>query len=407
MSWIDIEPGSDFPLTNLPYGIGIPAGCGSPRPVVAIGDHAVCLATLAEEGLLEGTGPDPLADFTSPTLNAFMARGPEVWSKVRSRLTELLSDAGARDRVQVALLPTTGLSLVLPWSLGDYVDFYSSRHHAENLGRIFRPDSEPLMPNWLHMPIGYHGRAGTVVVSGTPIHRPTGQRKPAAELMPSFGPSVRLDIEAEVGFVIGMPSALGERVSTAEVEEHVFGLVLVNDWSARDIQAWEYQPLGPFLGKSFATSVSPWIVPLAALDAARVPRETEPDNPLLLDYLRPAADWGFDLAMEVHWNGTTVSRPPFATMHWTMDQQLAHATVNGASVRTGDLFASGTVSGPEPAQRGSFIELSWNGRDPVDVGGEPRSFLEDGDEVAITATAPAVGGGTLGFGGVAGRIIPA
>lgn len=411
MTWIDVADGSDFPLANLPYGVGIPNSPPGhhtrPRPLVAIGDTVVCLATVAEAGLLDGTGPDPFADFTSPTLNAFMARGPEVWSKVRIRLTELLTDESSRDRMQESLIGADDVTLRLPWAVGDYVDFYSSRHHAENLGRIFRPDAEALMPNWLHMPIGYHGRAGTVVVSGTEIRRPCGQRKPPTEAAPSYGPSVRLDIEAEVGFVIGTPTALGERVSTGEAADHIFGVVLVNDWSARDIQAWEYQPLGPFLGKSFATSVSPWVVPLAALEDARVPAETGADDPEVLDYLKPSAPWGFDLAMEVEWNGTVVSRPPFKTMHWTMDQQLAHATVNGASIRTGDLFASGTVSGPAPEQRGSFIELSWNGRDPVEVAGGTRTFLQDGDEVIIRATAPAVGGGTLGFGSVSGRILPA
>ena len=399
MTWLPIPDGSDFPLSNLPYGVGA-AG-----PLVAIGDYVLGLAALADAGLLEGTGPDPKGDFHASTLNPFMARGARVWEAVRARLTELLSDAANENAVSPALALRSQTQLVMPFAVGDYVDFYSSRAHAENLGRIFRPDAEALMPNWLHMPIGYHGRGGTVVVSGTAIRRPHGQRKAPSDVAPSFGPSARLDIEAEVGFVVGVGSALGDSISTADLAQHVFGVVLVNDWSARDLQAWEYQPLGPFLGKSFATSISPWVVPLAALDAARVPAHTGPDDPVILDYLKPAEQWGLDISLEVEWNGTVVSRPPFAEMQWTMDQQLAHATVNGASVRTGDLFASGTVSGSATDQRGSFIELSWNGRDLVRLDdGSSRSFLEDGDTIVIRASAPAVGGGRLGFGEVKGVI---
>jgi fumarylacetoacetase len=278
--------------------------------------------------------------------------------------------------------------------------------HAENVGRILRPDGEPLTPNWKHLPIGYHGRAGTVVVSGTQVVRPCGQRKPPGADTPTYGPSTRLDIEAEVGFVVGVPSVLGQRVSAGTFRDHVFGVVLVNDWSARDLQAWEYVPLGPFLGKSFATSISPWVVPLAALEGARVapPRQDPPPQ----DYLRDEEGWGLDLELEVRWNGTVVSRPPFGSMYWTPAQQLAHLTVNGASLRTGDLYASGTVSGPEPDQRGSFLELSWNGRDQVRLDdGSTRSFLEDGDTVTISAWAPGAEGAQIGFGEVTGTIAPA
>jgi fumarylacetoacetase len=290
--------------------------------------------------------------------------------------------------------------------VGDYVDFYSSEHHATNVGRLFRPDGDALTPNWKHLPIGYHGRSGTVVVSGTPIVRPSGQRKAPADAMPSYGPSRRLDIEAEVGFVVGTPSPLGKPVGADAFRDVVFGVVLVNDWSARDVQAWEYVPLGPFLGKSFATSVSPWVVPLEALESARVDPPAQDPQPL--PYLHDPEAWGLDLALEVRWNGSVVSRPPFATMYWTPAQQLAHLTVNGASVRTGDLYASGTVSGPERDQRGSFLELSWNGEDPVKLDdGSTRTFLEDGDEVAISATAPGADGVRIGFGEVTGRIMPA
>jgi fumarylacetoacetase len=271
---------------------------------------------------------------------------------------------------------------------------------------MFRPGSDPLTPQWKHLPIGYHGRAGTVVPSGTPVVRPNGQKRPADGGLPGFGPSARLDIEAEVGFVVGTPSQLGKPVSVDDFREHVFGVCLVNDWSARDIQAWEYVPLGPFLAKSFATSVSPWIVPLDALEAARVPAPERTHE--LRPYLREKEDWGLDLTLEVRINGHLVSRPPFSSMYWTAAQQLAHMTVNGASLRTGDFYASGTVSGPEPEQRGSFMELTWGGENPLKLpDGSTRAFLEDGDEITITATAPGVDGTVIGFGAVTGRIEPA
>jgi fumarylacetoacetase len=269
------------------------------------------------------------------------------------------------------------------------VDFYSSEHHATNVGRLFRPGQPPLPPNWKHLPIGYHGRAGTVVVSGTGIRRPWGQRR-----VGDTGPTERLDIEAEVGFVVGVPSTLGEAVPASRFAEHVFGVVLVNDWSARDIQAWEYQPLGPFLGKSFATSISAWVTPLDALAEAWVP--APPQDPPVVDYLAEPERKGLDLRLEVEWNGQVVSRPPFRTMYWTPAQQLAHLTVNGASLRTGDLYASGTVSGPERAESGSLLELTWGER-----------FLADGDSVTIRATAPGPGGTVIALGEVTGTIQPA
>jgi fumarylacetoacetase len=265
---------------------------------------------------------------------------------------------------------------------------------------------EPLLPNWRHLPVGYHGRAGTLVVSATPIVRPSGQRKAPTDEAPTFGPSVRLDIEAEVGFVVGAGSAIGQPVPAGRLADHVFGVVLVNDWSARDIQAWEYVPLGPFLGKSFATSVSAWVLPLAALAGARV--EPPVQDPPPLPYLADPDPWALDLRLEVALNGTVVSRPPFASMYWTPGQQLAHLTVNGASLRPGDLFASGTVSGPERGERGSFLELSWNGAEPIRLAdGTERAFLLDGDEVTITATAPDGRGGCVALGPVSGRVLPA
>ncbi|MFL6022184.1 MAG: fumarylacetoacetate hydrolase family protein, partial [Marmoricola sp.] len=260
--------------------------------------------------------------------------------------------------------------------------------------------------NWKHLPIGYHGRAGTVVVSGTPVRRPTGQGRPSSDGgPPPFGPSRRLDIEAELAFVVGTPTDLGTRVATTGFADHVFGVTPLNDWSARDIQAWEYVPLGPFLGKSFATSVSPWVTPLAALEAARVPLPGQ--DPAPLEYLRVAEPAGFDIAFEVLLNGELVSRPPYAAMYWSPAQMLAHLTVNGASLRTGDVFASGTISGDERAQRGSFLELSWGGAEPFLAGGRERTFLEDGDEVILRASAPGALGGRIALGEVTGRITPA
>ncbi|GAA0565285.1 fumarylacetoacetase [Paractinoplanes ferrugineus] len=394
MSWLELPAGTGFGLANLPYGI-FTSGPDDRRTGVAVGDRVLDLAAV--------TG-DPV--HATGSLNAFMAQGPAAWSRLRRRLVDLLTDESHRSAVEPHLHPAAAVTMHLPVEVADYVDFYSSRHHAENLGRMFRPGTPPLTPNWTHLPIGYHGRAGTVQVSGTPVVRPNGQRK-SPDAAPSLGPSRRLDIEAEVGFVVGVPTALGESVALGEFDQHVFGVCLVNDWSARDLQAWEYVPLGPFLGKSFLTSMSPWIVPVEALAAARVapPARAEPLLPYLDDTEHP---WGLDLALEVRLNGELISSPPFAEMYWTPAQQLAHLTVNGASLRTGDLFASGTVSGPARDQRGSLIELSWGGAEPLTLaGGGTRTFLEDGDEVTITATAPAADGSRLSFGAVTGRIAPA
>jgi fumarylacetoacetase len=391
MSAIEIPDGSPFGLDNLPYGV-FSVGGAPPRVGVRVSDSVLDLAAaLADEV------------FEAPSLNPFMATGPARWAAVRARITELLAGRAVPD---AAVFSLAEVELRLPFEVADYVDFYASEHHASNLGRLFRPSNpEPLMPNWKHLPVGYHGRAGTVVVSGTDIVRPSGQRKGPSDPAPVFGPSTRLDIEAELGFVVGVGSPLGTPVAAADFADHVFGAVLVNDWSARDLQAWEYVPLGPHLGKSFATSVSPWVVPLAALQRARVPLPGQ--DPAVLPYLRESADWGLDIDLAVEWNGEVVSRPPYRTMYWSPAQMLAHMTVNGASTRTGDLFASGTVSGPDRDQRGAFIELTWGGAEPITVGGSPRTFLEDGDTIAITATAPGAAGGRIGFGEVTGVVRPA
>jgi fumarylacetoacetase len=430
-------------LDHLPYGVAVLAE-DTRHLLVRIGDHALDLHEAASAGMFDGLGrgsaqlgglrgssdqfdglgrgsaqfggvPGRPGEFggasdeeirrilLAPLLNPLMAAGPEVWAAVRERIVTILTDAGSQDRA--VLRPVRGLHLVLAWQVGDYVDFYSSRHHAENVGRMFRPDAEPLLPNWTYMPVGYHGRAGTVVVSGTEIVRPCGQLVPAGFSDPVYGPSGKLDLEAEVGFVVGVPTSPGHRVSTVDFERQVFGVVLVNDWSARDLQAWEYVPLGPFLAKSFATSVSRWVTPLAALSGARVPGPVQ--NPPVLEYLSQPGDRGYDLTLEVRCNGELISRPPFASMYWSPAQQLAHLTVNGASLRTGDLYASGTVSGPEKDQRGSFLELAWNGAEPLVLAdGSSRSFLADGDEVTVEATAPSASG-NLTLGAVTGRIRPA
>ncbi|WP_242883538.1 fumarylacetoacetase [Actinomadura litoris] len=389
MTRIAIPADSPFGLANLPYGVFSTPGL-SPRVGVRVANTVVDLAAALGDDV-----------FARPSLNPFMAQGYGRWVEVRERIIDLVSG----DVPGSAVHPVGAITPHLPIEVADYVDFYASEHHASNLGRLFRPDSEPLMPNWKHLPVGYHGRAGTVVASGTDIVRPSGQRKAPSEDTPSYGPSRRLDIEAEVGFIVGTTSPLGTPVSTDEFSEHVFGAVLLNDWSARDIQAWEYVPLGPFLGKSFATSISPWVVPLLALESARV--ATPPQDPEPLPYLQEKNPWGLDLNLVVEWNGQVVSRPPYREMYWSPAQMLAHMTVNGASSRTGDLFASGTVSGPEKDQRGAFIELTWGGKEPVEVNGEPRTFLEDGDEVTISATAPGASGASISFGEVRGRVLPA
>lgn len=406
MTWLDLPESTGFGITNLPYGIFSPGAPGDrppaarlsagdgPRTGVAIGDQVLDLAGL--------TG-DPV--HATGSLNAFMAQGPESWAALRAMITEWLTDPAHRERVTPHLLPMDSVTMWMPFEVADYVDFYSSRDHAENLGQMFRPGSPALTPNWTHLPIGYHGRSGTVQLSGTPVVRPQGQR--LTDGNPTFGASRRLDIEAEVGFVVGVPSALGVPVPIGDFSSYVFGVCLVNDWSSRDLQAWEYVPLGPFLGKSFLTSVSPWVVPLAALSSARVkpPVRDEALQPYLEDADEP---WGLDLSLEVRLNGAVVSRPPFRGMYWTAAQQLAHMTVNGASLRTGDLYASGTVSGPSREERGSLIELSWNGTEPLSLpDGSTRTFLEDGDEVTITATAPGPDGSRLSFGSVTGQVQPA
>lgn len=415
-SWVSVPAGSDFPLENLPYGVfsknGAPGRIGA-----AIGDHIFDLYAAAEAGLFDGVISRAVLE--SHSLDLLLGAGRDAWSALRARLTELLRSEGShfdavdRDRL---LVRQSEAQMAMPFHVGDYVDFYSSLEHATNLGKIFRPDGEPLLPNWRWIPIGYHGRSSTIVVDGTPVTRPSGQRKPPDAAEPTFGPSRLLDIELEVGFVTGPGNRMGTRIPVEAAREHIFGLVLVNDWSARDIQAWEYQPLGPFLGKSFATSISPWLVTLDALEPYRVPGP--PQYPEPLPYLHCSEPWNYDISLAVELQtqkmreegvaSEIVSRSNFKYMYWNMAQQLAHATANGTAVRPGDLYASGTISGPEPQSYGSFIELSWRGAKPLHLAnGERRSFLEDGDTVTLRGCCEAPGKPRIGFGSVSGTIVPA
>jgi fumarylacetoacetase len=401
VTWLGVPATHPFGVQTLPYGSFTTAGAPRPRVGVAIGEHVLDV-TAAAAALL----PAHAHLFAAGSLDALLAAGPPAWAAVRAAVTGWLTDDRHRGTVEPLLVAAADATMLLPFTVADYVDFYSSEHHASNVGRIFRPGSDPLPPNWKHLPLGYHGRAGTVVVSGTPVVRPSGQRRePGGEVV--FGPSVRLDVEAEIAYVVGVPSTPGRGVPLHRFAEHVFGVCLLNDWSARDIQAWEYRPLGPFLGKSFATSVSPWVVPLAALAHAWV--APPPRDPRPLPYLDDAGTaGGLDLALEVRLGGHVIARPPGAALYWTPAQQLTHLTSGGAPLRTGDLYASGTVSGPEPGQRGSLLELTWDGAQPLTLpGGRTRTFLEDGDEVVISGSAPGPGGSRVGFGEVTGRIVPA
>jgi fumarylacetoacetase len=416
-SWVDVPADSDFTLQNLPYGI-FSDERSAPRAGVAIGAQVVDLHALARRGLLDDVAPDPVGLLSSPTLNPFLAAGRGVWRGVRERLVELLAEDGdptVRDHPDGALLPVTDATLHVPVAVGDFVDFYSSLEHARNLGRMFRPDGDPLLPNWRHLPVGYHGRSSTIVVSGTGVHRPRGQRLVDGDVV--FGPTQALDFELEVGFLTGGPAnALGHPVAAGDAREHIFGMVLVNDWSARDVQAWEYQPLGPFLGKSFATSISPWVVPLAALEPYLVPGPEQVPPPLA--YLAVEEPWNVDLHLQVALETpamrdggqapAVVARTNARLLYWNMAQQLAHATANGAVARPGDLFASGTISGAADDSRGSMIELTWRGQHPLRLpDGSRRGFLEDGDRVLLTGWCGGDGRPRVGFGDLWNVVQPA
>jgi len=414
-SWVPAAADSDFPLANLPYGVF--SGPGDEAHLgVAIGDAIFDLSLASQEGLFEGVADARLLE--AETLNPLLAAGRGVWTAVRARLTELLradSTAIAPSARDGFLVERGAVRMRKPFEPGDYVDFYSSLEHATNLGKILRPGSEPLLPNWRWIPIGYHGRSSTIVVDGTGVVRPRGQRK-GPDGAPLFGPSTMLDVELEVGFVTGPGNRMGTAIPPERARDHIFGLVLVNDWSARDIQAWEYQPLGPFLGKSFATSISPWVVTLDALEPYRVPGP--PQDPQPLDYLQCGQAWNYDVELtieiqtrEMRDRGLPpqiVSRSNYKDMYWNMAQQLAHATVNGTAIRPGDLYASGTISGSDAGSYGSLIELTWRGERPLELSsGERRAFLEDGDTVTMRGWCAAPGKPRIGFGSVSGTIVPA
>jgi fumarylacetoacetase len=414
-SFIEVKPDSDFPIQNLPYGIFEPRN-QIPRAGIAIGDYVLDLSVIDEAGLLNGTGAEGKDIFNSSSLNGYMALGRNVWKAVRKKIQYLLDSETAilRDNETLrakAFYPLTDINMHLPANIGDYTDFYASKEHATNVGTIFRGAENALMPNWKHVPIGYHGRASSIVLSGTNIRRPLGQRKTLDEENPVFGPSVQLDFELEMGWFIGPGNNLGEPIPVDTAEDHVFGMVLVNDWSARDIQAWEYQPLGPFLAKNFATSVSPWIVPLEALEPFR---ESGPvQEPTPLPYLQQKKDGAFNINLEVYIrpknnkSETKITKTNFNYMYWSVAQQIAHHTITGCNLRPGDMHASGTISGPDRSERGSMLELTWRGAEPLDLNqGEKRVWIEDGDELIIRGWCQG-DGYRIGFGEVKGTVLPA
>jgi fumarylacetoacetase len=415
-SWIDVAADSDFPIQNLP--LGVVASFGEPHAATIVGNTIVDLYALSKAGLLDAVPDAELLQ--RPALNAFLARGRAAGTRLRRRLSDLLrrdGDPALREGATHAFLfEHERVASLVPVDVGDYVDFYSSLEHATNLGKLFRPGGDPLLPNWRWIPIGYHGRSATIQIDGQPVVRPNGQRKAPDAQAPGFGPSTMLDIELEVGFVTGQGNAPSTPIPVDQAEQHIAGIVLVNDWSARDIQAWEYQPLGPFLGKSFATTISPWIVSLDALEPFRVTGPVQTPPPL--DYLSATASSAFDIQLSIELqtakmreSGKTprrISRTTFAAMYWSMAQQLAHATVNGARTRAGDLFASGTISGTSPDSYGSLIELAWRGERPIDLGnGETRAFLQDGDEVVLRGWCEKPGARRIGFGTARGTILGA
>ena len=412
-SWVEVETGSHFPIQNLPFGICRPRTGGELRVCSAIGEFVIDLAALDEAGALDGTPVAGTEVFHEPTLNAFMALGREAWSATRQALSRMLRDDNSelRDNAELrglALLPAHEVELQLPVDVGDYTDFYSSREHATNVGTLFRGANNALMPNWLHLPVGYHGRSSSIVVSGAPVRRPQGQTRPDDEQPPVFGASRMVDFELEMGFFVGPGNGLGEPVPVGEAEEHIFGMVLVNDWSARDIQKWEYQPLGPFLAKNFATTISPWVVTRDALEPFRCAGPGQEPQPL--PYLQ-GSDGAFDIALEV-WlapdggSATRICESNFRYLYWSMAQQLAHHTVGGCNLRTGDLLASGTISGPTDDSRGSLLELAWRGEEPLSLeSGEQRSSVQDGDTVTLTGWCQG-DGYRVGFGECSGKLLP-
>lgn len=408
-SWVEIPANSDFPIENLPYGIFSTAS-EQPRAGVAIGTHILDLAAVADLGFFDDLEIDRSV-FKQSTLNAFIGLGKSVWSATRKRIGDLLSEGNAlaAKRSEV-LVSASAAKMYLPVQIGDYTDFYSSIEHATNVGKMFRDPERALMPNWRHLPVGYHGRASSIVVSGTDVYRPWGQTMPPNAEKPVFGPSKRMDFELEMAFIAGKSNTLGEPIPVAEAEDYIFGMLLFNDWSARDIQKWEYVPLGPFLGKNFASSVSPWLVTMEALAPFRTENPTQ--NPQPLPYLRTEGKKGYDINLEV-WlkpqnsEENLICRSNFKYMYWNMAQQLAHHTVNGCNVQVGDMYASGTISGKDKGSYGSMLELSWAGTQTIALkNGMTRQFLEDNDTVIMRAYAQKADL-RVGFGQVRSTLLPA
>lgn len=415
MSFIEVSPDSDFPLQNLPYGVFSTADNPTHRIGVAIGNQVLDLSVIRH--LFTGPILQSQQDvFAEATLNSFMGLGRAAWQEARSTLQRLLSAqepllSNNKDLRARAFVPQSDAIMHLPAKIGDYTDFYSSKNHAYNVGCMFRGPDNALMPNWTHLPVGYHGRASSIVISGTPIRRPNGQTRPDESQPPVFGPCKLFDFELEMAFLVGPGNQLGEPISMDKAEDHIFGMVLMNDWSARDIQKWEYVPLGPFLGKNLGTSISPWVVTMDALKPFVVPNATQDPKPL--PYLYHEDPYNFDIHLEVAIKGegmpkpATVCRSNFKFMYWTMKQQLTHHTVTGCNANPGDLMASGTISGETPDSYGSMLELCWKGTKTVDLGnGETRKFLKDGDDVVFTGYCEK-DGVRIGFGSCTGQVLPA
>ena len=424
--WIESanDPTGDFPIHNLPLGVfRRKQSADQPRIGVAIGDQILDMMACVEARLVEQITPETACALSAATLNQFMGQGRAAWSATRATVTRLLSaeTATLRDDPELrrrCLVRLSDAEMLLPAVIGDYTDFYASVHHATNVGSMFRPDN-PLLPNYKHLPVGYHGRSSSIVASGTPVRRPNGQLRPDDTKPPVFGPSRLLDYELEMGFFVGPGNDLGMRIEMSKALENIFGMVILNDWSARDVQKWEYQPLGPFNAKNFATSISPWVVSLDALEPYRVaapPRGA--DDPPVLDYLKPAGDAAYDITVEVYLSSQQmrdadtaplrVSSGTFTDMYWTIAQMLVHHSSTGCNLRPGDLMASGTVSGPSEASRGCLLERTWRGQNPIDLpDGTQRKFLADGDEVTIRAFCQKPGAPRIGFGDCRGVILPA
>lgn len=416
-SFVESAQGSEFPIQNLPYGVFLREQGAAASVGVAIGDRVLDLGLLEEKGFFDGALLKGKRIFRAPVINGLLALGKPGWDEARARIADLLDINCPLIRDNAALrkeaLPLQSeVRMLLPVEIGDYTDFYSSREHATNVGIMFRGKDNALMPNWLHLPVAYHGRASSVVVDGTPLRRPLGQTLPAEGSTPVFGPSRLVDFELEVGFITGPGNALGDAIDVSRAHEHIFGMVLVNDWSARDIQKWEYQPLGPFLSKNFGTTISAWIVPMDALEAFRCkgPAQRDPEP---LPYLRCEEARSYDLELEVLIQAAGMEQPAvvsssnFKYLYWNMNQQLAHHTVTGCPMRPGDLLASGTISGPEKHQRGSMLELTWRGTEPITLpGGGERKFIQDGDTVIVRGHCQGEGY-RIGFGQASGMLLPA